>query len=173
MHTDAFGCIRMRSDAFGCIQMHPDASNGHMGPYGPMGPRAQGPLSPKTTYRGTPLNRPVSSRRAEKWSNDLAIFRMDMVRGQNGRDCFSRLSCPCPLLPMLGSIRSVRSIRSIRSVESHRTDAQGENREGASKGKGKGTRNIGSGVFASVGTHIKDCEVLVRFQVGKSVDKSF
>ena len=41
------------------------------------------------------------------------------------------------------------------------------------QGRGKGTRNIGSGVFASVGTHIKDCEVLVRFQVGKSVDKSF
>ena len=45
--------------------------------------------------------------------------------------------------------------------------------KGQAQGRGKGTRNIGSGVFASVGTHIKDCEVLVRFQVGKSVDKSF
>ena len=37
----------------------------------------------------------------------------------------------------------------------------------------KETKNIGSGLFASIRAHIKDCEVLVRFQVGKSVDKSF
>ena len=45
---------------------------------------AHRPKGPKTTYRGTPLNRPVSSRRSTKWSNDLAIFRMDMIREQNG-----------------------------------------------------------------------------------------
>ena len=37
-----------------------------------------------------------------------------------------------------------------------------------------GTRgNIGSGLFGTFGTHIRDCEVLRRFQVGKLVDKSF
>ena len=64
-------------------------------------PFPKSPERPRNLQRGTPLNRPVSSRRAEIWRNDLAIFRMDMVRGQNGRHCFSRLSCPCPLLPML------------------------------------------------------------------------
>ena len=52
-------------------------------------------------------------------------------------------------------------------MATHRTDAQGENREGAStgtgqaQGRGNGTRSIGSGVFGTFGAHIKDCGVLL------------
>ena len=44
-------------------------------------------------------------------------------------------------------------------MATHRTDAQGENREGASTGKG--TRKIGFGFFWTFRAHIEDCEVLL------------
>ena len=65
---------------------------GPSGP-GPMGPWAQGPRAQKITCRGTPLNRPISSVRVDIWSNDLAIFRMDMIREQNGITQFRLYVC--------------------------------------------------------------------------------